>query len=146
MRYHRVGAEQGSITPLIAGSLALALAFILGISSVTSLTLERHRLVALAEQAALHGADSFDPAQVTRTGGVVRAPLESSRVLRQVGRFLEQVSVNRHDQLRLVRADTPDGLRARVVLSSRWAPPMLSEFLPWSMTIRAEALSRSLIG
>jgi len=138
--------EVGSITPLIAGSLALAIALILGVSSATSLTLERHRLVALAEATALHAADSFDPALLTRSGGLVRAPLSDRGVLREAGEYLNRVGATRHLALRLLIADTPDGLRARVVLSSRWEPPVVSEFLPWSVTLRAEALSRSLIG
>lgn len=137
--------ERGSILPLVAGAMALALAVTLGVASATSLTIERHRLVALAEATALRGAESFDPARLRRSGNEVVAPLESDRVADAALEFLRGVPEISHHGLRLVRGDTPDGRRARVVLEATWRAPLWSEFLPLSIPIRAEALSQSVI-
>ncbi len=140
-----LNAERGSILPLVAGAMALAVAVTLGVVSATSLTIERHRLVALAEATALRGAESFDPARLRRSGSEVVAPLESSRVADAALGFLRGVPEISHHELRLIRADTPDGRRARVVLEATWRAPLWSEFLPLSLPIQAEALSQSVI-
>lgn len=137
--------EGGSILPLVAGAMALALAVTLAVVSVTSLTIERHRLVALAEATALRGAESFDPARLRRSGNEVLAPLESARVAGAAGEFLRGVPEISHHELQLVRADTPDGRRARVILEATWRAPLWSEFLPLSLPVQAEALSQSVI-
>lgn len=131
--------------PLVAGLLALSLSALLGIASLSSLTLERHRLQALAEATALRASESFDPALVTRHHSGAIAPLSSPRIRQAAIDSLRQQS-HQHDRLQLLRADTPDGLRARVVLQSRWSPPMWSEFLPGSVIVRAESVSRPVIG
>lgn len=136
--------QRGSMLPLVAGLLALTVAALIAISSLTSLTLERHRLVALAEATALRAAESFDPAEARRTGESVRVFLTNAGVRAASIDSLRQ-QPHRHRDLRLIRADTPDGLRARVVLQSTWMSPMWSEFLPASLTVRAEALSRPII-
>lgn len=137
--------ERGSMLPLVAGAMALALAVSMAVVSATSLTIERHRLVALAEATALRGAESFDPARLRRSGDGVVVPLESGRVADAALEFLRGVPEVSHRELRLIRADTPDGSRARVVLEATWYAPLWSEFLPLSLPIEAEALSRSVI-
>ena len=141
----RSRGERGSTLPLIAGALGLAIAVSVAVSSATSLMIERHRLVALAEAAALHGANSFDPALLRPGPGELIVPLQSSRVRQSVGQFLGSLPEENHYQLRLVAADTPDGRAARVVLQSTWQAPLVSQWLPASLPIRAEAQSRAVI-
>lgn len=131
--------------PLVAGALALALAVSLAVSSATSLLIERHRLVALAESTALHAADSFDPARLRPGAGALVVPLDSHRVRQAAADFLASTPPSRHDKLRLLRADSPDGTHARVILESTWQAPVVSEWLPVTMPIRASAQARSII-
>ncbi len=137
--------ERGSMLPLVAGALALVLALSLAVSSATSLVIERHRLVALAESAALHAADSFDPARLRPGSDGLVVPLDSSRVRAATAEFLVSLPPTSHRGLRMVRADSPDGRHARVTLQSTWHAPLLSEWLPASMPIQATAQARSII-
>lgn len=137
-------SDRGSILPLIAGLLALSLSAVLAVSAVTSLSLERHRLVALAESTALAAADHFDPARLTRDGGGVRAPLTDDSVRAAAVEYLAG-SQNSFDSLRLITADSPDGYRARIVLTASWKTPIVSQFVSVSVPIRAEAWARSII-
>lgn len=136
--------DRGSILPLIAGLLALSLSAVMAVSSVTSLSLERHRLVALAESTALAAADHFDPSRMTRSGGEAQAPLTSKSVREAAVDYLSSAAI-RLDSLRLVSADSPDGRRARIVLAATWTAPLVSEFVSISVPLRAEAWARSVI-
>lgn len=136
--------ERGSILPLIAGLLGLSIAAVLAVSAVTSLTLERHRLVALAESTALAAADNFEPARLTREGAGVRAPLTDVWVREAAVDYLAGTPTS-FESLRLVTADSPDGYRARIVLAATWRTPIVSQFVSVSVPIRAEALARSII-
>lgn len=138
-------SERGSTLPLIAGAIALAIAVSFAVTSATSLIIERHRLVALAEAAALHSANSFDPALLRPGPGELIVPLQSSRVRESVAQFLGSLPEVDHNRLRLVAADTPDGRAARVVLQYTWRAPLLSQWLPVTLPIRAEAQSRAII-
>jgi hypothetical protein len=130
--------------PLIAGLLALALAIVLAVATLSTLTLERHRLMALAEATALRASESFDPAQLRRAGDGILAPLSSSAVATAAEDFLTNTP-HTFGTLRLVRADSPDGVRARVILESTWSAPLLSEWVPTRLVVRAEAWARSVI-
>lgn len=140
----RVG-EKGSMLPLMAGLVTLCLTLILGISSVTSLALERQRLHALAEGAALYAAESFDPATLRMGSGELVVPLTSSTVRASAIHYLENAGVSHHESLRLVAADTPDSRRARVVVSATWRPPVVSAYVPLQVRVTARAHSRVLI-
>lgn len=138
-------STRGSLLPLVAGLLALTLATALGVVSVTSLTIARHRLVALAEATALHAADSFDPAVVTFSGSEADVALTDAGVRRSAREFLATHPVLPMKEVSLIDADTPDGRRARVVVGGVWTTPLWSEFVPISIPLRAESLSRSVI-
>lgn len=137
--------QRGSILPLAAGALALALTVVIGVTSVTSLAIERHRLVALAEATALRASESFDPARLRPGSEELVVPLESTRVRQAAQEFLTTLPAVRHEDLRLVLADTPDGRLARVVLQANWRPPVISEWIPVQLTIDAQAQSRAII-
>ncbi len=131
--------------PLFGGAVVLCLVIILGISAATSLLIERQRLFALADSAALAGAESFDPARLSLASSGIQAPLESSRVAAAVRNFLSRADSAGLDSLALEAAHTPDGRHAEVRLSSMWAPPMVSEFFPASLRISATARSQVFI-
>ena len=137
-------SERGSILPLIAGLLALAVAVLVAVSTVSTLTLERHRLMALAERAALRSSESFDPASLRRESSGVRAPLSSAAVASATRDFLASTPHD-FDSLRVIRADSPDGERARVILEARWRAPLVSDWVPLELPVRVEAWARSVI-
>ena len=137
-------SERGSILPLIAGLLAPAVAVLVAVSTLSTLTLERHLLMALAELAALRSSESFDPAALRREGPWVRVPLTSAAVASATKEFLASTP-HEIDSLRVIRADSPDGERARVILEARWRAPLLSDWVPTELPVRAEAWARSVI-
>ena len=139
-------SERGSTLPLIAGLVALAVAVVVGVTSVTSLALERHRLTGLAEQTALFAAESFDPRSLEFTYSGLRVPLTSPRVAQAAREFLGGYPNSRHRNLRLLAADSPDGQRARVVLRSVWHSPLWSDLLPLRIPVTVEVYSRSVVG
>lgn len=139
-------SERGSTLPLIAGLLALVVSVTLGVSALTSLTLERHRLLALAENTALHSADAFSPAALEMTGDGLRAPLRSDEVARRALDFLSRYPQSRHRELRILAADSPDGLRARIVLRSSWVSPLWSDLFTLRIPVTVEVYSRSFFG
>jgi hypothetical protein len=137
--------ERGSILPLIAGALALGLVMIFGVTSATSLLIERARLYALADAAATAAAESFAPERVRlRSSGVV-APLTSGDVRRSVGDYLSRAGTGSLEEVVVESARTPDGVVAEVVLSSAWSPPVVSEFFPPSLRISVSATSQVII-
>lgn len=131
--------------PLIAGLAALAIALMFVVVSATSLAIERHRLHALAEATALFAAESFDPGDLRMGSGELIVPLTNAGVRREAVRYLSSGGIHRHHDLRLVVADTPDNRRARVRLSAVWRPPLVSAYVPVSVRIDAQSLSRALI-
>lgn len=138
-------SQRGSILPLIAGLLALVLAFTFLVVSATSLVISRQRLHALAEATALYASESFDPGDLRMGSGELTVPLTSSGVRRDAASYLAGLAGSEFSDLTLVAADSPDGRRARIWLSATWRPPVLSPFVPVSLRIDAQARSRALI-
>jgi len=139
--------DRGSILPLIAGFGALALAVVLAVSAATSLYLERTRLFTLADGAALVAAESFDLADVRVTPeGVLRPLLANADVRRDALRYLAESPSATLEGLHLVSATTPDGLSARVTLTSSWRPPVVTLFLPEGVRLEVTATGRSVFG
>lgn len=136
--------QRGSLLPLAAGLLALALTLLFGIVSVTSLTIERHRLMALAESTALAASESFDPGDLRMGAGELIVPLTDGGVRERARDFLQGIP-HRHEDLRVLAADTPDGRRARVILRSTWSAPLVTEFVPLRVDVTVEAFSRAII-
>jgi hypothetical protein len=136
--------QRGSMLPLMAGLLALVVTISLGVSSLASLTLERHRLQALAETIALRCAESFDPATLRLQSGRVFTPLNDESI-RGVARETLRATPQRHDNLMLSVATTEDGQAALITLQSTWKPPLLTEFIPASLPVRASARAQAII-
>lgn len=131
--------ERGSILPLILGYGVLALAVVIVVTAATSLHLERKRLFTLADGAALVGAEAFG------LGAHSHGPtpqLDSASVAEAVRSHLTGGPVT-VEGLEIIRADTPDGLSARVTLASRWRPPLLSMFTPDGLRIEVTAHART---
>jgi uncharacterized membrane protein len=128
--------DEGSVLLLTLGYAMLAIAVILVCVDATSLYLSQKRLDALADAAALAGADGFtltvvdDDPVATLTGGAVRSQAEA--VVTQVG-----------GGATLVSAGTPDGVSARVTVAGVWRPPVLTIFVPDGVALRATATSRT---
>lgn len=138
-------SERGSILPLIGGAVALALVMVFGVTSATSLLLERHRLYALADSAAVVAAESFSLQTVRLTALGVEAPLTSGGVLASVENYLSRAGVGGLRDVRIERALTPDGRVAEVTLSSRWSPPLVSDFFPERLEVLATARAHVII-
>lgn len=138
-------SDRGSIVPLIAGAMALGLGMIFGVTSATSLLIERARLYALADASATAAAESFSPEGVRLTSAGIRAPLSSDGVRRVVRHYLARAGTGSLTGVVIEAATTPDGLVADVTLSSLWSPPVVSEFFPPTLRIAVRATSQVFI-
>ena len=142
----RQGAgETGSALPLVGGAVLLLLAIIFGVTSATSLLIERQRLYSLADAAAVFAAESFAPADVRPgTSGIV-APLTNSGVYQATVFYLHSVGEGSLSEVQLDQAITPNGRRADVTLSSLWSPPVVSDFFPSMVRLSVTAHSQVFI-
>lgn len=129
--------EEGSILILTLGYALLAIAVILVCVDATSLYLAQKRLDAIADAAALAGADGFT--LVLDATGEPRAELIASDVRIQADAIVAGVGAGAV----LVDADTPDGTSARVTVASTWHPPIIALFVPDGVALEATATSRA---
>jgi hypothetical protein len=139
----RAADDDGSMLPLVAFYGALALLLVLLVASVTSLYLERKRLLTLADGAALVGAESFTLDEVTVTPHGPQVELEPSEIRNAVQSYLSGNPIGRFDGLALVSATTRDQRSATVTVSSVWHPPVVTLFVPNGLRIEATATSRT---
>jgi len=129
------GDDGGSVLLLTIGYAVLAIALVLVCVDATSLHLAQKRTQAVADAAALAGADGF---VLTVAGGQPRAELTDAGVRAQA----EDI-VGVHPSAVLVDAGTPDGVSARVTVASVWRPPVLTVFVPDGIGLEATATSRT---
>jgi hypothetical protein len=134
--------ERGSTLPLVAGLFALCGAVVVGIIGSTDLALTRTELQTVADGAALSAAGSITPSTVEINGSQLLIRLTNSTVRRDASAFLRASAVT---GVRIVSARTPDSRTAVVTLSRVWRPPMVSEFLPYRLTLSATARARSVL-
>jgi hypothetical protein len=138
-RRHREGHgldDEGSILPLVLGYAILAIALVIVCACATSLYIAQKELDAVADSAALAGADGFT---LSIQDGEPLAVLTSADVREQAAALVE---VAPGDAV-LVSADTPDGRSARVTVASAWHPPLFSAFVPDGVPLSATATSRT---
>ena len=109
--------------PLFEGAAILVLVVMFGVSVATSLLIERQRLFALADSAALVGSESFDPTLLRQGADGIVVTLDSARVRAAEGNFLDRSDSSVFEALVLEAAGTPDGQSAEVELSALWRPP-----------------------
>ena len=138
-------SERGSILPLIGGAVMLLLVMVFGVSASMSLLIERARLFALADGAAIAAAENFNPQSVIRTSQGVITPMTSAEVRTQSVAFLQAVGQGSLEGVLLERAVSVNQRVVEVTLSSLWAPPMVSQFFPASMRISVTARAQVFI-
>jgi hypothetical protein len=130
--------ERGSTLPLIIFYAVLSLILVLLVTAATALYLERKRLFTLADGAALAGAEAFALADLAEGRPQLRAP----DVAAAVSGYLDSAP-SELTGLAIENADSPDGMSARVTLSSYWRPPVLTVFVPDGLRIEVTATARS---
>lgn len=128
--------EDGSVLLLTLGYALLAIAVILVCVDATSLYLAQKRLDALADAAALAGADGFT---LVVDDGQPQAELSAEGVSEQAAALIADVG----GDTRLVAADAPDELSARVTLATTWRPPIVALFVPDGVALESTATSRT---
>ncbi len=141
----KIRDDNGSILPLIIGGCALALALILGVSSATSLYLERKRLLTIADGAALVAAQSFDtsvPPQLTAFGSPAPV-LSRASVTAGAKLYFANLAPQSAHAATLVEANSPDARTATVRVRGQWQPPVISFFFPAGFALEASASARS---
>jgi uncharacterized membrane protein len=128
--------DGGSVLILTLGYAVLAIAVILVCVDATSLYLAQKRLDALADAAALAGADGFT---LVVEGGEPRAELTDDGVREQAAALIGDVGGG----AAVVDAGTPDGVSARVTVADTWRPPIVALFVPDGVALQATATSRT---
>ncbi|WP_235929565.1 pilus assembly protein TadG-related protein [Cellulomonas citrea] len=133
------------MTILTIGVVVLALALTLVLAAATSVHLQRTRLAALADLAALDAADGIDDPSYFRPGadapGRPVVPLTDAGVSAGVERYLAEHAEPGLDQLDVVEAST-DGGSVHVVLTAVAHPTLLGPWLAsWVPDVRVEATS-----
>ncbi len=128
------GDDEGSILPLTLGYAVLAIVLVYVCTCATSLYIAQKRLDAVADAAALAGADGFS---LTLVDGEPHAILTDDGVSAQAAALVAVTTAE------LVSADTPDGRSARVTVATGWEPPLLSAFVPDGVALSATATSRT---
>jgi hypothetical protein len=122
---------------------AMALVVVLLVVAATSLYLERKRLFALADGAALVGAEAFELSDVMVTDGSPHVTLETANVATSVEEYVEANPLSSVEDLRIDNASSPDGISANVTLSAYWRPPVLTLLLPDGLRLEVTAVARS---
>ncbi|MFK3678638.1 pilus assembly protein TadG-related protein [Microbacterium sp. NPDC090218] len=128
--------DEGSVLLLTLGYVLLALAVIFVCVCATDLYITQKRLDALADAAALAGADGFT---LVVTDGAARAELTDAGVEEQAIALVEEMT----GEATLVSAGSPDGVSARVTVAVDWRPPLLSPFVPHGVRLESTATSRT---
>lgn len=127
--------DEGSVLLLTLGYALLALAAIFVCVCATDLHIAQKRLDALADAAALAGADGFT-VMISPAG--VRAQLHDEDVRAQASDIVAASSTD----ATLVGARSPDGVSAQVTVATAWHPPLFSPFVPDGVRLEATATSR----
>lgn len=141
----RLRAEEGQVLLLGTGLLAVVLALVLLVASVSSVYLDLKRLTGLADLAAASAVANVDQDQYFRTGANADRPLDDAGVSQAVDAYLQQARTEGGlTGVEVVSATSPDGASVRVELRGHSQPP----FLPWGVisaegfTLRAQASAR----
>lgn len=128
--------DDGSVLLLTLGYAILALTLIFVCVCATDLYIAQKRIDALADAAALAGADGFTV--IVEAEGP-RTELTDAGVREQAEALLEVMP----GDATLVSAVTPDGVSARVTVTAEWQPPLLALFVPDGVRLEATGTSRT---
>lgn len=152
-RLRAASGDDGSITLLSIGAAVLALALVLTVVAATAVHLERKRLLALADGAALAAAaaldrDAYYVGQATgETDGSRVVLTDRSVEVAVVEHLADAPEAERLTGLRVVEASTPDGRTAQVRLAALVRPPLLTSVTaPWSDGITVEVATSARAG
>lgn len=129
-------SEEGSVLLLTLGYALLAISLIFVCVCATDLYIAQKRLDALADAAALAGADGFD---VTVVGDTARAELTDEGVRQQVDALLAATG----GEATLMSAAAPDGVSSRVTVAIAWHPPLVAFAVPDGLRLEATGTSRT---
>ncbi|WP_235423615.1 pilus assembly protein TadG-related protein [Pseudarthrobacter chlorophenolicus] len=138
-------AEDGQITVMIIGYVALALLVATVVMGISAVYLEHKRLLSLADGASLAAADSYTLGEVASEGGSPSAVLNPARVRSVAADFVARSPASeRFDALAVAGATgTPDGSTAVVVLTAAVHPPVVNFLVPDGILIEATSTARS---
>ncbi|MCC2308823.1 pilus assembly protein TadG-related protein [Cellulomonas chengniuliangii] len=147
-RWRTSTGDDGQTTILAIGFCVLALLLVTAVVSATGVHLDRKRLLATADAAAITASDEVSAAryyagdQAGSPGGHV--PITDAGVRRAVQEFLADHPelVDGLDDVQVLEASSPDG-RTAVVRLGAFARPALISWItaPWSEGIALEAAS-----
>lgn len=133
----RARDEEGSVLLLALGYAVLALVLVLVCVDATSLYLAQKRTDTIADAAALAGSDGF---VITTGSGGISVGLQTEAV-----RDLALSVVSATPGATIVQAGSPDGVSARVTVSTLWHPPVATLFVPEGVRLEATATSRTVL-
>ncbi len=128
--------DDGSVLLLTLGYALLAVALICVSVCATDLYISQKRLDAIADAAALAGADGFT---LALDGEAAHADLTDQGVRDQVEALLAALPA----AVTLESASSPDGRSSRVTVATMWSPPLASLFVPDGVRLEATATSRT---
>lgn len=135
-------SEEGSTLILAIFYGALALAIVLASAAITSMYMEKKRLFAVADAAALAGSEAIT-VDVDASSGQPIARLAPADVREAVEEFIAASPSDIQQAVRVERATTLDGVSATVTVSEFWAPPVITLFAPKSFRIEATGIART---
>jgi len=131
--WRRGGSDDGQVTILVIGFVVLALAVVAVVVSATQVHLERTRLAALADLAALAAAEGVSDEAYFSSGTAGIAPSDDEAAS-AVDAYLADHpdAAARWNDLRVLEADSPDGRTVRVTLAAvvrpAWTAWVLAPF------------------
>ena len=148
------GEDEGQLMVLLLGYALILIALITVVVSATAVHLQRNRLIALADAAALDAADALEASEFYRAGAADPAdarsvvPLSDAGVRDSAKRYLRDTAATEGVTGVVVGAPTgsPDGRTAEVTLEATARLPLLSVVIAaWSdgVPLRATARARA---
>lgn len=132
---NRGANDEGGVLLLTIGYALLAIVLVAVCVDATSLYLAHKRTQAVADAAAVAGADGF---ALDVADGEPVATLTDDGVHEQAVAL-----VAAYGNAAVVDAETPDGRSARVTVTTRWRPPVTTLFVPEGVRLEATATSRT---
>lgn len=141
--------DDGQVMLLVLGYAVVTMLLVTVVAAATSVHLTRHRLVGLADGAALDAADALDIGGFYapgRAGAADPVPLSDATVRRSVEDYLGVAAGGQPFPRPVVGpgTGTPDGVTAQVTLTTTARIPIVSTVLrPWADGVRVTVTVRA---